>query len=145
MFAVVAALLLIRQPRLALFAACALLAHGLGGVLKLLVNRSRPDPTLIETVRIETDYSYPSGHVEWVVAFEGFVLYAVFRLTRNAAIRAVATGLWVVHLALTSAGRVDQGLHWPSDILASYLVGAVALLFLIWAYRVSRRLFPRFP
>jgi membrane-associated phospholipid phosphatase len=120
-----------------LFAIAALSAHALGAVIKFFVDRHRPDPALVDVVRIEERFSYPSGHVEWVVAFEGFILFAVWQLTRNSAIRLGCLVAWTAHLLLTSAGRIDQGLHWPSDITGSYLVGAVALVAVIWAYKVS--------
>jgi undecaprenyl-diphosphatase len=136
----VTAFLLLGRPRLAFFTAGALGAHALGGLLKVLVDRQRPDDELIARVRIEEEYSYPSGHVEWAVAFEGFVVFAIWQLTGSRVIRAASLSLWVAHVVLTSAGRIDQGLHWPSDVVASYLVGAVALAGLIWLYRVSGRL-----
>jgi undecaprenyl-diphosphatase len=133
----VTVLVLLRQPRLAIFAVAALSAHALGALLKLFVDRERPDPGLIDVVRIEERFSYPSGHVEWVVAFEGFIVFAVWQMVRNALVRGAVIGLWAVHLVLTSMGRIDQGLHWPSDIVASYFVGSIALAAVIWAYRVS--------
>jgi undecaprenyl-diphosphatase len=142
MTAIVLGWLLARQPRFAFFTLATLSSHLLGGILKLLVDRPRPDPDLVRTVRFEEALSYPSGHVEWVVAVEGFCLFAVFLLTRNPIVRGLACAIWLVHLALTSAGRVDQGLHWPSDIVASWMVGASALLLVIWAYKVSLRVFP---
>jgi undecaprenyl-diphosphatase len=138
----VAALVLMRKFRLAFFAVAALSAHVLGAILKFLVDRPRPDPDLIKTVRLEEDYSFPSGHVEWVVAFEGFIVFAVWRLTTNRIARFAVVAAWLAHLALTSAGRIDQGLHWPSDIIGSYMVGGVAILAVIWLYRVSLRLLP---
>jgi undecaprenyl-diphosphatase len=134
---VVVGLVAIRRPRLALFAIAALSAHAMGAILKFFVDRGRPDPALIDTVRYEEDYSYPSGHVEWVVAFEGFVVFAIWQLTTNTIVRALALVAWVTHIVLTSGGRVDQGLHWPSDVVASYMVGALALLLVIWLFRVS--------
>jgi undecaprenyl-diphosphatase len=133
----VAALLALRRPRLALFAVAALSAHALGAMIKFFVDRDRPDPSLVDVVRIEDRFSYPSGHVEWVVAFEGFILFAVWQLTGNRVIRIACLAAWGVHLLLTSLGRIDQGLHWPSDIAGSFMVGAVALVAVIWAYRVS--------
>jgi undecaprenyl-diphosphatase len=133
----VTVLLALRHPRLAVFLVAAMSAHALGGIIKLFVDRPRPDPDLVDVVRLEERFSYPSGHVEWVVSVEGFAVFAVWQLTGNAIIRVAAAAAWFTHLLLTSAGRIDQGLHWPSDIAGSYLVGAVALAAVIWAYRVS--------
>ena len=128
-------LLLAARPRLALFAAGALGSHLIGAVLKVIVDRHRPDDDTITRVRIEEEYSYPSGHVEWAVAFEGFLVFAVWQLTGNRWIRGATLVAWAAHVLLTSAGRIDQGLHWPSDV-----VGALALVLLVWLYRVSGHL-----
>lgn len=138
----VALLLIARQPRLALFSGASAWTHLLGGFLKLVVDRPRPPAELVDVVRIETKFSYPSGHAEWVMGFEGFLVFVVWQLTENRVIRAGATVLWGLHLALAGLGRVEQGLHWPSDVLAGYLVGAVTLLFTVWVYRASHALHP---
>jgi undecaprenyl-diphosphatase len=135
----VVGLALLRQLRLALFAAASAWAHLIGGILKLLVDRPRPSGDLIETVRLETEFSYPSGHTEWIVGFEGFLVFAVWQLTPNRFLRLVAAGAWTVHIILAGLGRVDQGLHWPSDVLGGLLAGALALSVTVWAYLASRR------
>jgi undecaprenyl-diphosphatase len=141
----VALLLAIRQARLAFFACAALSAHVLGAILKFLVDRGRPDPDLVDPVRIEEKFSYPSGHVEWVVSFEGFMLFAIWQLTANRAVRYGASAIWLAHLVLTGMGRIDQGLHWSSDIVAGFMVGAFALATVVWVYRVSFHVIPAGP
>lgn len=138
--AAVAALLVARHLRLAAFAAASAWIHLLGGLLKLLVDRPRPSAELVDVVRIETKFSYPSGHAEWVMGFEGFLVFATWQLTRNPLIRGGAVLLWSLHLLFVGLGRVEQGLHWPSDVLAGYLVGAIAVAATVWAYRVSRHI-----
>ena len=135
----VGGLLLWGQFRLALFAAASAWTHLLGGLLKLLVDRPRPSGDLVETVRLETEFSFPSGHVQWIVGFEGFLLFAIWQLTPNRFIRYLAAAAWTVHVTLAGLGRVHQGLHWPSDALGGFLVGAVALSVTAWAYLRSRR------
>jgi membrane-associated phospholipid phosphatase len=139
------AFLALGRPRLAFFAAATLSAHAMGAVLKFFVDRGRPDPDIVDTVRIEERFSYPSGHVEWVVSFEGFVVFAIWQVTTNPVARYVALAVWAVHLALTGLGRIDQGLHWPSDIVAGIMVGALALPVVIWLYRASFHVIPATP
>jgi membrane-associated phospholipid phosphatase len=136
--AAVAVLLLLRRFRLALFAAASAWTHLIGGTLKLFVDRTRPSPDLVETAWLEDRFSYPSGHTEWVVGFEGFLVFAVWQLTPNRFLRYLAAGVWGGHIVLTGLGRVEQGMHWPSDVLAGLLVGALALSGTVWAYLVSR-------
>ena len=135
----VVGLILLRQFRLAFFAAAAIWTHLIGGGLKLVVDRMRPSPELLERVSLEERLSYPSGHTEWVVGFEGFLVFAIWQLTANRFIRYTAAAAWAVHVALTGVGRIDQGLHWPSDVLAGLLVGALALSGTVWAYLASKR------
>jgi undecaprenyl-diphosphatase len=135
----VAGLLLLRQFRLALFTAAAAWTHAIGGALKLFVDRPRPSGDLIETVRLETDFSYPSGHVEWIVGFEGFLVLAIWQLSPSRLIRYLAAVAWAGHALLAGLGRIDQGLHWPSDVLGGFLAGALALSVTAWAYFASRR------
>ncbi len=138
-FIAVPGLVLLRQFRLALFQAAAIWTHLIGGSLKLVVDRMRPSPELVERVSLEERLSYPSGHTEWVVGFEGFLLFAIWQLTPNRFIRYPAAAAWAGHIVLTGVGRVDQGLHWPSDVLAGLLVGALALSGTVWAYLSSKR------
>lgn len=135
----VAGLILLRQFRLALFQAAAIWTHLIGGSIKLTVDRMRPSPELVERVSLEDRLSYPSGHTEWVVGFEGFLVFAIWQLTANRFIRYTAAAAWAVHVVLTGVGRIDQGLHWPSDVLAGLLVGALALSGTVWAYLASKR------
>ncbi len=135
----VGGLLLLRRFRLALFMAAATWTHLVGGSLKLLVDRMRPSPESVERVSLKERLSFPSGHTEWVVGFEGFLVFVIWQLTPNRLIRYLVAGAWVTHVALTGVGRVDQGLHWPSDVFGGALVGSLALSITAWAYLASKR------
>ncbi len=137
---VVGALLLLGRVRLAIFMAAAAWAHLIGGLLKLFVDRPRPSVELVETVGLNSEFSYPSGHTDWAVGFEGFLVFALWQLTPNPFVRAATTAGWALHIMLIGFGRVDQGVHWPSDILGGFLVGALALSITVWAYLESKRL-----
>jgi membrane-associated phospholipid phosphatase len=94
-------------------------------VLKLAI--SRPRPTFLPLVH-EPGYSFPSGHAQDSVVFYGAIAYWLWRSARNkkpanawfalAAAAALAVGL----------SRIYLGAHFPSDVLAGYLIGAAWLL-----------------
>jgi len=45
--------------------------------------------------------------------------------------RAVQVGLILV-VAAMGASRVYLGVHWPSDVIGSYVLGVLALVGLVW-------------
>jgi len=96
-----------------------------------LVARPRPHNTSIHTVANLGLHSFPSGHVTHVIALYGFLLYLTVRLQHDHPKWTVL--LWVVRavclyfIYFIGVSRVLEGEHWPSDVLASYLLGGLML------------------
>jgi undecaprenyl-diphosphatase len=66
-------------------------------------------------------WSYPSGHAMTAVICYGVLAYLVVRACPALRRRALlALALW---LAIIGFSRVYLGVHWPTDVLAGYLVG----------------------
>jgi undecaprenyl-diphosphatase len=92
-------------------------------VLKAIVMRARPDivPRLVE---VDQSWSLPSGHAANSAAVYGAIALVAtvlwWRKRQRRAIWAV-TGLLVFAIGLS---RVWLGVHWPSDVVAGWLVGA---------------------
>jgi membrane-associated phospholipid phosphatase len=133
-------------------AVCAVLAAagsaGLWFLITPLVNRPRPTPDLVR-VMFEIPYgSFPSGHVLDLTAFFGFLAFLSLRLLPPGWIRALSAGLCGLVIVAIGWARVYSGEHWPTDVLAGYLLGAAWLLLTIglyhwgarrWASRASAR------
>jgi undecaprenyl-diphosphatase len=99
---------------------------------KFAIRRARPPPFFGTD---PTTYSFPSGHAFFSLCFYGAV--AVI-LGRSGASRAV---LWVGALCLAAAiggTRIYLGVHYPSDVLAGYLL-AIAWLSVALAAVGSRK------
>jgi undecaprenyl-diphosphatase len=128
--AVVGYLLLIRKPALALLVIVAALGGTLlSTLLKLGFDRPRPD--LEAAARVFTA-SFPSGHAT-VSAVVFLTLGAL--LTRGGARRRVKSyfaGLAVLLTVMVGLSRVYLGVHYPSDVLAGWCLGA-AWASLCWA------------
>ncbi len=96
-------------------------------LLKLLISRPRPETELIQTLRGDNGYSFPSGHIAYAVVFYGFLFYLMPRLTRQPAIIWVLRSVLILLIFLTGASRVYLGAHWPSDALGSLFLGGLLL------------------
>ena len=101
-------------------------------VLKAMMHRPRPLPPAVQVVVAPLGgTSFPSGHVLTYVVFYGFLAHLLTTHDRpDVADRAAAAGL-VGLITLIGPSRVEEGHHWTTDVVASYLVGMAALLGLI--------------
>lgn len=107
-------------------------------LLKLGFDRARPE--LAEHLTHSTNSSFPSGH-----ALQSSVAYLIIGALlacsqRNPSIR---TLIWVGAISLTflvGLSRVYLGVHWPTDILAGWCLGAAwaALWWLVLGRFASR-------
>jgi membrane-associated phospholipid phosphatase len=107
-------------------------ALGIEMLLKAIVDRPRP----LSAAHFHTG-SFPSGHVIAAAAFWGLVPPWVFLVTRRRALWIAAVVVSGVVLLGVGASRVYLGAHWPSDVIAGYLGGAVFLVAAEWAVRQS--------
>jgi membrane-associated phospholipid phosphatase len=122
--AAAALLLVVRGRRLdaALVVTTPLVGTLLTDVLKL--GYGRPRPPAAEQLIPETGFSLPSGHaVDATVVVGVLALVLVVRTVsrwRRAAIVALAT----VTIAAAGVGRIYLGVHWATDVVTGWLLGA---------------------
>ena len=93
-------------------------------IMKLLIERARPGGLIPST--IETSYSFPSGHATFALALYGFFAYVLCRAYPKHA-RSIVM-LASVLILLVGFSRLYLGVHFPSDVLAGYLLGGLWLL-----------------
>ena len=136
--AIIAGWWLARRPRAALFQLAAWGGAALSTGLKELMHRPRPLPPQVQVVVAPLGgTSFPSGHVLTYVAFYGFLGFLLSEHLRASAVRNAAVGSVAGLLVLVGPSRIQQGHHWTTDVLASYLLGTAYLLALVEAYRLT--------
>lgn len=90
--------------------------------LKLFFQRPRPDlvPHGMETFTA----SFPSGHA--MLSAVAYLTLAILlaRISRGRRVKAFVLALGVVTTLLVGISRVYLGVHWPSDVLAGWCIGA---------------------
>ena len=135
---VVAALLAARLRLAALFTLLTLLADALGGLIKQVVGRHRPLPSLVNVVQVIQSPSFPSGHVLHYTVFYGFLAFVLATSFRPSWPRNALIGVCLALIVLVGPSRVYLGEHWLSDVVGGYLIGALFLVPLIAAYMWAR-------
>lgn len=104
---------------------------GLNFLLKNVFQRPRPN--LLPLIKIDTSYSFPSGHAMNSFIFYACLSYFIFRRMKNkklGILLILGSGLLVVLIGLS---RIYLGVHYPSDVIAGLIAGlawfVAALLF----------------
>jgi membrane-associated phospholipid phosphatase len=98
--------------------------------LRYLVGRVRPGVKYIPHHLPELGHpfqrwSYPAGHAMTAIIVYGLLAYYVSCV--RPALRIWVAGLLALWLALIGYSRVYLGVHWPTDVMAGYLVGGAWL------------------
>jgi undecaprenyl-diphosphatase len=146
---IIVLLALARQIRAAISAALTGFGADFVNVtLNGMVRRPRPQGAAIHSVAHLGLYSFPSGHVTHVIAFYGFLLYlTVVAVRARPALRPLLWIVWIVSLyfiIFIGPSRLLEGAHWPSDVLASYLLGALMLVLGVVVFHLLSMAWARF-
>lgn len=108
----------------------AMVTLGVGSWLKLVLHRERPLSDYVALMHFNS-FSFPSGHTLGSTVSFGLLAYLAWQFLPSpwGGIAAVAlTGLILV----VGLSRVYLSAHFPSDVLAGWLMGVGALLIIIF-------------
>ena len=134
--AIVGFLLLQGMHRTALF----VLAASIGGwllnnVLKLAF--ARPRPAIVPHLREVMTLSFPSGHAMTSAAVYLTLGAMLMRISERRVTKIYCMGVAMLATVLIGASRVYLGVHYPTDVLAGWLIG---LSWAIICWMVERRI-----
>lgn len=94
-------------------------------VLKVVI--ARPRPELWPRIVSESGFSFPSGHALASASFYPVAAWEAVR--RRAASAPVLYGLAILGSSWVGIGRLYLGVHWPSDVLAGWMLGVLQSTF----------------
>ena len=129
------AILAIQRRRLqaTIFAATVVFGQALAEAIKLIAGRPRPD--IVSHFDLVYSSSFPSGHSTMapVVYLTLAVILAAGEPRRD--VRALLFGCAVAVIVAVGFSRVYLGVHWPTDVLAGWALGAAIALVAMTALR----------
>jgi undecaprenyl-diphosphatase len=135
-FAVVLAL--VRAGWESLLVLATLTLSFVNGVIKDWVARPRPSDELIDVSASFSEFSFPSGHTVSTASLFFVLLFAVSAVVRHRGLRWLLQAGCLLMFVSAGPARVYIGAHWPSDVVAGYLLVALLVVPLLYVY-VSRR------
>lgn len=110
----------------------------LNQVLKSVFRRSRP---LVETLVEQGGFSFPSGHSMGSLICYGGILFLILRNIRRPSIRNGLIALVAILVLFIGISRIYVGVHYPTDIIGGFSVGAAWLIFATAMYPKAEHLY----
>lgn len=93
--------------------------YAVGWLTKLSLARTRP-PIQFALIGRPPSFSFPSGHALATALFAITLVFVLLRIVRPIRRRIAIVSLAIAAVVLVGLSRVYLGVHWPSDVLASW-------------------------
>ncbi|WP_405160111.1 phosphatase PAP2 family protein [Nocardia sp. NBC_01499] len=100
----------------------------------------RPRPPAADQIVLKTNLAYPSGHSLGSIAVIGILALLLIPRLHHLVARWIAAIAATVFVAAVGLSRIYLGVHWPTDVLGGWSLGALwVILCLIGYYLTSDR------
>ncbi|MFC7844738.1 phosphatase PAP2 family protein [Streptomyces sp. NPDC001046] len=100
--------------------------------LKAAVDRPRPVwPDPVDSAHYA---AFPSGHAMTATVVCGLLLWLLHRHGVTRAVWCTALAVAVVSVVGVGLTRIWLGVHWPSDVVGGWLLGATVVALAVWAH-----------
>jgi len=103
--------------------------------MKAGFHRLRPTPFF---GAVPHTYSFPSGHSLFSFCFYGVMAGLINARVRSLWLRVVVWGIAAFMITMIGLSRIYLGVHYPSDVVAGYLAGAIWVSTMVVADRVRK-------
>jgi undecaprenyl-diphosphatase len=127
-----------RRREISFIALTTLAAGIIVWLMKLLVNRPRPDIELVQIMEGTIGPSFPSEHVALATVVCGFLFYLAPRLVKTPAVRGLLRVWLIVLILAVGLSRIYLGTHWTSDVVGGLFLGGLLLYPAIVLYNKYR-------
>lgn len=106
-------------------------------LLKQLFGRTRPAPFFDHP--LPASYSFPSGHALFAFVFFGTFAVLLAQRVRSPAARTAIISVAAGLVLLIGISRIYLGVHYPSDVVAGYLIALVWIVVMAVGDRLASR------
>lgn len=98
-------------------------------IIKILVERSRPP--VENFIIIQGGYSFPSGHSCSGLVFYGLLIYLFIHTIVDKTVNKIFSSIFITLILLIGISRIYVGVHYPTDVIAGWLLGLAILMIAI--------------
>lgn len=109
--------------------------------LKSIFKRTRPNEQLLKNI---AGYSYPSGHSFSSFTFSGILIYLVWQSSIAKPYKWILSISLSAFAAMVALSRVYFRVHYPSDVLAGFLLSIVWLMisfYILIEWNIAEKLY----
>lgn len=120
---------IIKQKKLPVYTMINLVsAFAISQIFKNIIRRARPTSVFLTHA---SGYSLPSGHTMVSFAFFAYIAYTAIEKINNKSLKLVIRILTTILIIMIGFSRIYLGVHYVTDIIAGYLLGASYLMLFI--------------
>jgi membrane-associated phospholipid phosphatase len=105
-------------------------------LLKSFIARPRPPERF--WAYTESWYSFPSGHAAMATAFWGLLAYLVWQSNLSLFWKSLLCALLLLLILAIGFARLYLGVHYLSDVIGGYILGAACISLAAWSMRKLR-------